>query len=143
MIATGSDPVIPPVPGLRELTGVWTNREVTGLRELPRRLLVLGGGPVGVEMAQALARMDVSVALVEGAEHVLPREPRALGEALGEALAADGVELRLGQHASAARRDGEDYVLAFGDGSQLRGDRLLVATGRRARLSCTRGRRPT
>ncbi len=143
MIATGSDPVIPPVPGLRGLTGVWTNREVTGLRELPRRLLVLGGGPVGVEMAQALARMDVSVALVEGAEHVLPREPRALGEALGEALAADGVELRLGQHASAAHRDGEDYVLAFGDGSQLRGDRLLVATGRRARLSGTRGRRPT
>jgi pyruvate/2-oxoglutarate dehydrogenase complex dihydrolipoamide dehydrogenase (E3) component len=81
VIATGSDPVIPPVPGLRELTGVWTNREVTGLRELPRRLLVLGGGPVGVEMAQALARMGVSVALVEGADHLLPREPRALGEA--------------------------------------------------------------
>src|SRR5207248_9976840 len=54
VISTGSDPVIPPVPGLRELDGVWSNREVTGLKELPRRLLVLGAGPVGVEMAQAL-----------------------------------------------------------------------------------------
>ena len=134
VIATGSDPVIPPVPGLRELDGLWTNREVTGLTEVPRRLLVLGGGPVGVEMAQALARMGAAVALVEGAEHLLPREPRAVGEALGEALAADGVELHFGQHASAARRDGEEFVLAFPDGSELRGDRLLVATGRRPRL---------
>jgi pyruvate/2-oxoglutarate dehydrogenase complex dihydrolipoamide dehydrogenase (E3) component len=134
VIATGSDPVIPPVPGLRELDGVWTNREVTGLTEVPRRLLVLGGGPVGVEMAQALARMGAAVALVEGAAHLLPREPRALGEALGEALAADGIELRFGQHAGAARRDGRDYVLEFPDGSELRGDRLLVATGRRPRL---------
>ena len=63
VIATGSDPVIPPVPGLRELDGVWTNREATGLTELPRRLLVLGGGPVGLELGQALARMGASVAL--------------------------------------------------------------------------------
>src|SRR5215208_2436814 len=96
VIATGSDAVIPPVPGLRDLDGVWTNREVTGLKELPRRLLVLGAGPVGVELAQALARMGVSVAVVEGADAVLPREPRALGEALGVALEADGVELVLG-----------------------------------------------
>ena len=133
VIATGSTPFIPPVPGLRELDGVWTNREATGVKELPRRLLVLGGGPVGVELAQALARMGVAVALVEGADHVLPREPRALGEALGAALEADGVELVLGQHATAARRDGDDYVLEFAGGSELRGDRLLVATGRRAR----------
>jgi len=134
VVATGSDPVIPPVPGLRELDGVWTSREVTALTEVPRRLLVLGAGPVGVEMAQALVRLGASVALVEGDEHVLPREPRALGEAVGEALAADGVELRLGQHASAARRDGQEYVLEFPDGSELRGDRLLVATGRRPRV---------
>jgi pyruvate/2-oxoglutarate dehydrogenase complex dihydrolipoamide dehydrogenase (E3) component len=134
VVATGSDPVIPPVPGLRELDGLWTNREATALTELPRRLLVLGGGPVGVEMAQALARMGSDVALVEGAEHLLPREPRAVGEAVGEALAADGVDLRFGQHASAARSDGEDYVLEFPDGSELRGDRLMVATGRRPRV---------
>lgn len=134
VIATGSDPVVPPVPGLRELDGVWTNREATGLRDVPRRLLVLGGGPVGVEMAQAVARLGASVALVEGMERVLAREPPALGHALGGALAAEGIELRLGQHVSAARREGEDYVLELTDGSKLRGDRLLVATGRRPRL---------
>ncbi len=80
VIATGSTPVIPPVPGLRELDGVWTNREITGLTETPGRLLVLGGGPVGVEMAQAIARIGASVTLVEGADHVLPREPKRLGE---------------------------------------------------------------
>jgi pyruvate/2-oxoglutarate dehydrogenase complex dihydrolipoamide dehydrogenase (E3) component len=112
---------------------VWTNREVTGLTEVPRRLLVLGGGPVGVEMAQAVHRMGASVALVEGAEHVLPREPRPLGEALGGALAADGIELSLGRHASAVRQEDGEYVIELPEGEELRGDRLLVATGRRAR----------
>ena len=133
MIATGSDPVFPPVPGLDELEGVWTNREVTALTEVPRRLLVLGGGPVGVEMAQAVHRLGASVALVEGANHVLPREPKPLGDALGEALAADGIELHFGEHASRVRREGDEYVVEFERGDDLRGDRLLVATGRRAR----------
>ena len=134
VIATGSEPVIPPVPGLRELDGVWTNREVTGLTEVPRRLLILGGGAIGVETAQALARLGSDVALVEGSRHVLPREPAALGTALGQVLEADGVALHFGRHAAAARRDGDDYVLAFADGDELRGDRLLVATGRRPRV---------
>jgi len=121
-----------PVPGLRELEGVWTNREATGMREVPHHLLVLGGGPVGVEMAQAVRRMGADVTLIEGAEHVLPREPRALGEAIGEALRAEGIDLRFGGHASAARREGRDYVLELPSGL-VRGDRLLVATGRRPR----------
>jgi dihydrolipoamide dehydrogenase len=125
--------VIPPVPGLRELDGLWTNREATAVSEVPRRLLILGAGPIGVETAQALRRMGAEVALVEGMDHVLPREPRTLGDALGEVLGREGVELRFGQHASAARREGDDVVLSFPDGSELRGDRLLVATGRRAR----------
>ena len=133
VIATGSDAVIPPVPGLRELDGVWTNREATALTEVPRRLLVLGGGPVGVEMAQAVRRMGASVALVEGMEHVLPREPKPLGDALGSALAANGIELQFGEHASRVRRDGDEYVLEFEGRDELRGDRLLLATGRRPR----------
>jgi pyruvate/2-oxoglutarate dehydrogenase complex dihydrolipoamide dehydrogenase (E3) component len=133
VIATGSDPVTPPVPGLHELDGVWTNREATGLTEVPRRLLVLGGGPVGVEMAQAIARMGASVALVEGMDHVLPREPKPLGDALGGALAADGIELCFGEHATGVRREEGDYVLEFTGREELRGDRLLVATGRRPR----------
>jgi pyruvate/2-oxoglutarate dehydrogenase complex dihydrolipoamide dehydrogenase (E3) component len=134
VVATGSDPVIPPVPGLRELTGVWTNREVTGMKAIPRRLLILGGGPVGAEMAQAVRRLGGEVALVEAARHVLAREPAPLGEALGEVLRRDGAELILGVHATAARRDGEDYVLTLDNGRELRGDRLLVATGRRPRV---------
>ncbi len=134
VVSTGSDPVVPPISGLRELDGVWTNREVTGLKEVPERLLVLGGGPVGVEMAQAVSRLGASVTLVEGAEHLLPREPRQLGEKLGEALDADGIELCFGQHASSVSRDGEDYVLEFPEREPLRGDRLLVATGRSPRI---------
>jgi pyruvate/2-oxoglutarate dehydrogenase complex dihydrolipoamide dehydrogenase (E3) component len=135
VVATGSDPVMPPVPGLRELAGVWTNRGVTGMKAVPRRLLILGGGPVGAEMAQAVRRLGGEVALVEAAGHVLAREPVPLGEALGEVLRRDGIELVLGVHATAARRDGEDYVLALDNGRELRGDRLLVATGRRPRVA--------
>ena len=134
VIATGSDAVFPPVPGLGELEGVWTNREVTALTEVPRRLLVMGGGPVGVEMAQAVHRMGASVALVEGMDHLLPREPKPLGDALGKGLAADGIELHFGEQATAVRRDGDEYVVEFAGRAELRGDRLLVATGRRARV---------
>ena len=132
VISTGSDPVIPPVPGLRELDGVWTNREVTELKEVPNSLLVLGGGPVGVEMAQAVRRMGTEVSLIEGMDHVLAREPKPLGDALGEALSAEGIDLHLGNQVSTARKDGDQFVLEL-NGNELRGDRLLIATGRRAR----------
>jgi pyruvate/2-oxoglutarate dehydrogenase complex dihydrolipoamide dehydrogenase (E3) component len=134
VVATGSEAVLPPIEGLADLDGVWTNREVTALTEVPQRLLVMGGGPVGVEMAQALARMGSEVAVVEGMDHLLPREPKPLGEAIGEALSAEGIELCFGQYASAVRREGGDYVLEFPDRDALRGDRLLVATGRRPRI---------
>jgi dihydrolipoamide dehydrogenase len=133
VLATGSDPIIPPVPGLRGVAGIWTNRDATGMRVVPRRLLVLGGGPVGVEMAQAIRRLGGEVALVEGSAHLLPREPRPFGEALADALRRDGVELVLGVQATAARYEGEQYVLDIDDGRRLSGDRLLVATGRRPR----------
>jgi pyruvate/2-oxoglutarate dehydrogenase complex dihydrolipoamide dehydrogenase (E3) component len=134
VLANGSDPVIPPIGGLRELDGIWTNREATGMQAVPRRLLVLGGGAVGVEMGQAVRRFGGEVVIVESAEHVLSREAAPLGEALGEVLRRDGIELILGARASAARREGDDYVLALDDGRELRGDKLLVATGRRPRI---------
>ena len=135
VLATGAEPIIPPIPGLQELDGIWTNREATGMEAVPRRLLILGGGPVGVEMAQAIHRLGAEVVLLEGSDRVLAREPAPLGEALGEVLRGEGIELVLGQHATAARRDGEDYVLELEDGSERRGDRLLVATGRRPRVA--------
>ncbi len=134
VVATGAEPVVPPVPGLRELDGLWTNREVTGMTEVPRRLLILGGGPVGVEMAQAVRRLGGDVVLVDVAERVLANEPAPLGDALGDVLRRDGIDLVLEAHTTRAGRDGDDYVLEFGDAPELRGDHLLVATGRRPRV---------
>ena len=113
---------------------MWGTREATSMKEVPRRLLVLGGGSAGVELAQVVRRLGGEAVIVEGSERVLPREAAPLGDALGEALRRDGIELALGRHAVAARRDGEEFVLAFDGGDELRGDRLLVATGRRPRV---------
>ena len=141
VLANGADPITPPIPGLKELDGVWTNREATGMKAVPRHLLVLGGGPVGVEMAQVVLRLGGSVTIVEAAAHLLPHEPAPLGEALAENLERDGAELSLGAKVTAARRDKDkdkdknDYVLTLDDGRELRGDRLLVATGRRPRVT--------
>ena len=134
VVATGSEPIVPPVPGLRELDGVWGTREATSMKAVPRRVLVLGGGAAGVELAQVVRRLGGEAVIVEGADRVLPREPAPLGRALSEALRPDGIELRLGMHATGARREGEEYVLQFDGGPDLRGDRLLVATGRRPRV---------
>jgi dihydrolipoamide dehydrogenase len=134
VIATGADPVIPPVPGLADLKGVWGTREATSMRAVPRRLLVLGGGPAGVELAQVVQRLGGQAVVVEGADRVLPREAAPLGEALGEALRRDGIEIMLGKNATAARQSDGEYVLEFDGGIEVRGDHLLVATGRRPRV---------
>ena len=136
VLANGADPVIPPVTGLRELEGVWTSRDATSMKAVPSRLLILGGGPVGVEIAQVVRRLGGEAAIVDMAEHVLPREPAPLGEALGEVLRREGIELVLSANATAARREGKrkQYVLELDDGRELQGERLLVATGRRPRV---------
>jgi dihydrolipoamide dehydrogenase len=134
VVATGSDPVTPPIPGLRELTGVWHSREATSMKTVPRHLIVLGGGPVGVEIAQIVRRLGGGATLVESGDHLLSHEPAPLGEALGEVLRRDGVEVVLGDRAAAARRDGDDFVLVLDSGRELRGDKLLVATGRAPRV---------
>jgi dihydrolipoamide dehydrogenase len=134
VLANGADAFVPPVPGLRELDGIWTSREATGMKAVPKRLLVLGGGPVGVEMAQAVRRFGGEVALVESSVHVLAREAAPLGEALGEILRRDGIELHTNASVTAATRDGDDFVVQLDGGGELRGDRLLVATGRRPRV---------
>jgi dihydrolipoamide dehydrogenase len=134
VLACGADPFVPPVPGLREIEGVWGTREATSMTEVPRRLVVLGGGPAGLELAQVVQRLGGEAAVVEGAPHLLAHDPAPLGMALAEALRKDGIEVHVGATATGARRDGDDYVLEFGDGRELRGDRLLVATGRRPRV---------
>lgn len=134
VLANGASPIVPPVPGLRELDGLWTSREATSMTAVPRRLLIMGGGPVGVEIAQVVRRLGGEVVLVDRSAHVLGREPAPLGKALGEVLRGEGVELVLGAGVARARHDGDDYVLELDDGRELRGDKLLVATGRRPRV---------
>ena len=134
VVATGSEPIVPPVPGLDGLDGVWGTREATSMEAIPRRLLVLGGGSAGVELAQVVRRLGGEAVIVEGAERVVPREAAPLGDGLTEALRRDGIEVMLGRHAAAARRDGDEFVLEFDGGIELRGDKLLVATGRRPRV---------
>ena len=134
VVATGSDPVAPPVPGLDGLEGVWGTREATAMKTVPRRLIVLGGGSAGVEIAQVVRRLGGEAVVVEASDRLIPREPAPLGEALAEALRRDGIELHLGVRAAEALRDGDDYVLKLSDGTEVRGERLLVSTGRRPRV---------
>jgi pyruvate/2-oxoglutarate dehydrogenase complex dihydrolipoamide dehydrogenase (E3) component len=134
VVATGSDPVVPPIPGLADLDGVWTNREATGMKSVPAHLLIIGGGAIGVEFAQIVRRLGGEVTVIEAGTHLISTEPARVGEALGEVLRSDGAELVLDAKVTAARRDGADYVLTIADGREFRGDRLLVATGRRPRL---------
>jgi pyruvate/2-oxoglutarate dehydrogenase complex dihydrolipoamide dehydrogenase (E3) component len=134
IIATGADPVTPPLSGLRDLDGVWGTREATSMKTVPRRLLILGGGAAGTEIAQIVRRLGGEAVIVEGSDRLVPREAAPLGQALAEALRKDGIKVMTGRHASAARRDGDEYVLEFEGGDEVRGDKLLVATGRRPRV---------
>ena len=104
VVATGSDPIVPPIPGLRELEGVWGTREATSMKAVPRRLLVLGGGSAGVEIAQVVRRLGGEAVIIEGADRVLPREPAPLGEALerGPAPGRDRADARDARHRHAA-----------------------------------------
>jgi dihydrolipoamide dehydrogenase len=135
VLANGADPFVPPVNGLRELDGVWGTDGATGMKAVPARLVVLGGGPAGVELGQASRRLGAEVVIVESADRLLPREPASLGEALVQALRRDGIEVVVGRRATDARRERDDFVLSLDDGRDVRGDRLLVATGRRPRVA--------
>jgi pyruvate/2-oxoglutarate dehydrogenase complex dihydrolipoamide dehydrogenase (E3) component len=134
VITAGSEPVAPPIEGLSDISA-WTTAEGLTSPDLPRRLIVLGGGPAGCELAQIYAVFGSHVTLVEAEERLLPDEPAFLGEILGSALRRYGVELCLGSAAAKAERTGDGLTLALADGTRLDANRLLLATGRRPRLS--------
>ncbi|MEU8816549.1 NAD(P)/FAD-dependent oxidoreductase [Actinoplanes sp. NPDC048796] len=133
VIATGTAAVIPPIDGLAG-TPYWTNREVVELEVLPETLLVLGGGAIGVELAQVLARFGVQVTIIEGSARLLAMEEPESSEVAATALTADGVTIRTGVHATHVSYD-EGFTVTLDDGSTLTGEKLLVATGRAARLT--------
>jgi pyruvate/2-oxoglutarate dehydrogenase complex dihydrolipoamide dehydrogenase (E3) component len=132
VIATGSSAAMPPIPGLAEARP-WTNREATIASTIPGRLLVLGGGVVGVELAQAYATLGSRVTVIEAGQRLLPREEPFAGEELRQALTGQGVDVRNGVRAAAVRRDGPQVTVTLSDGQQIRGEEILVAVGRRPR----------
>ncbi|GLW34093.1 dihydrolipoyl dehydrogenase family protein [Actinoplanes regularis] len=133
VIATGTAAVIPPVEGLAG-TPYWTNREAVEAATLPESMLVLGGGAIGCELAQAYARFGVRVTVIEGSPRLLAMEEPESSAVAEAALAADGVRVRTGARARNVAHDGE-FQVTLTDGTVLTGEKLLVATGRAARLS--------
>ncbi|HEX6228739.1 MAG TPA: FAD-dependent oxidoreductase [Solirubrobacterales bacterium] len=130
VIAVGSGAAVPPIPGLSEV-GAWSNREITTASEVPARLIVLGGGVVGVEMAQAWSSLGSDAIVIEAAERLLPREEPFAGEELRHALERRGVEVLTGVRAIEARRRGSEVALRLRGGGEITGSHLLVAVGRR------------
>jgi pyruvate/2-oxoglutarate dehydrogenase complex dihydrolipoamide dehydrogenase (E3) component len=134
VIATGCEPVAPPIEGLSDIA-TWTTAQGLLSPDLPRRLLVLGGGPAGCELAQIFAAFGSQVTLIEADAGLLPGEAAFAGEILAAALRRAGVEIFLGSPATKAERTPDGLTLALEDGTRIDADRLLLATGRRPRLT--------
>ncbi len=130
VVATGSVPVIPPIEGLEE-AGYWTSNDGTSVRELPSSIVILGGGVVGVELAQAYGRFGVKTTIIEGDGRVLPREHPRSSELVTDQLREDGVEVRSGVRASAVRRGGAGRIVELADGSTVEAAEVMVAVGRK------------
>ncbi|MFD8219128.1 dihydrolipoyl dehydrogenase family protein [Streptomyces sp. NPDC059697] len=135
VLATGTRPRIPPVPGL-EGTPYWTNRDATAAKELPASMVVLGGGAIGVELAQVFARFKCAVTVIEGQDRLLPQEEPEAGELAARALRADGVTVLVNVRVRRVSHDGAAFTVRLeGDDRLLSAERLLVATGRQADLA--------
>ena len=134
VIATGCEPVAPPIEGLSDIPA-WTTAQGLCSPDLPRRLIVLGGGPAGCELTQVYASFGSQVTLVEAESTLLPGEPAFAGEILAAALRRAGAEIYLGSRATKAERTPDGLTLALADGTRIDADRLLLASGRRPRLA--------
>ncbi|MDQ3721736.1 MAG: NAD(P)/FAD-dependent oxidoreductase, partial [Actinomycetota bacterium] len=133
IVATGSDARIPPIHGLQQ-AGYWTNREATTLTDIPQSVVILGGGPVGVELGQFMRRFGARVTIVDHGERLISREDPVVGELIATALREEGIELRLGAKAVSVQLTNGQRVVQLDDGEQVSGRELLVATGRAPRV---------
>jgi pyruvate/2-oxoglutarate dehydrogenase complex dihydrolipoamide dehydrogenase (E3) component len=134
VVATGSEALRPPVEGLDEVP-VWTNREATNLRDIPARVLLVGGSAVGVELGQFFARMGSEVTVVQRGERLVDREEPRVGELAQHALEADGVTVHTGRIATSARRSGGVTVVTLDDGTEIRTDIVVLGAGRHPRTA--------
>lgn len=133
VLNTGTQPAIPPIPGLAG-TPLWTNREAIETTEVPASLVVLGGGAIGVELAQVFARFGSRVTVIEAAQHLLPLEEPDAGAVIATVFGREGIALRVGAKAVAVRHDGGGFTVDLDTGESLTAQQLLVATGRRVDL---------
>lgn len=138
VIATGTRAAVPPIPGLAD-TPFWTNHDLVEAKELPRSLVVLGGGAIGAELAQVMARFGVQTSVVEGLDRLLPRAEPEVGETLREVFEAEGIAVHTGQFADRigyerADDGAERFTVTMPDGAVITGEKLLVATGRQTFL---------
>jgi pyruvate/2-oxoglutarate dehydrogenase complex dihydrolipoamide dehydrogenase (E3) component len=134
LINTGTAPAIPPIPGLAG-TPFWTNREAIEAERVPASLVVLGGGAIGAELSQVFARFGSRVTVAEAAGQLLPMEEPEAGDVLAEAFRADGIGVHTGQPAARVSHGSGGFTVTLADGTELTGEALLVATGRRADLA--------
>ncbi len=125
--------MVPPIPGLDRVK-YWTNRDAVKVEELPESLVILGGGAIGVELAQVFARFGVKVSIIEGMDRVLAMEEPEASAVLGEVLQREGIELWLKRRAQSVEPRGDAIAVNLDGGRQVTGQALLVATGRRANL---------
>ena len=132
VVATGTLAAVPPIPGLAE-TPYWTNHGIIETEVLPKSLIVLGGGAIGAELGQVMARFGVRVSIIEGAERLLPRNEPEAGDTLAEVFRADGIDVHLGQFASSVSYD-DGFTVTLADGTTVDAEQLLVATGRKTFL---------
>jgi pyruvate/2-oxoglutarate dehydrogenase complex dihydrolipoamide dehydrogenase (E3) component len=131
ILSTGSLPSMPPIEGLDAIGDAWTNRDATTAKSIPDRLVIMGGGVVGVEMAQAFQTLGSRVTLIEGERRLMPREEEYACEQVTEALTGYGVDIRTGQKASKVEQRADTVVVTTADGGTAEGDKVLVALGRR------------
>jgi len=133
VIATGTAPAIPPIPGLAG-TPFWTNHEAIEARRLPESIVVLGGGAVGAELAQVFARFGSRVTIVEALGQLLPLEEPESGALIADVFGREGISVHAGSPAERVSHDGDAFTVSLRGGPEVTGERLLVATGRRADL---------
>ena len=134
VINAGTEPAVPPIPGLAG-TPFWTNREAIETEQVPGSLVVLGGGAIGVELGQVFARFGSRVTVAEGASRLLPLEEPEAGELLAAVFAREGIEVQAGQQVTGVSHDHGRFTVTLAGGTELAGEKLLVATGRRTDLA--------
>jgi pyruvate/2-oxoglutarate dehydrogenase complex dihydrolipoamide dehydrogenase (E3) component len=136
VIATGSATKMLPIEGLEDVP-VWTNREATTTREIPGRILVIGGGPNGIDTSQWLSRLGSSVTLVEHSDRLLDREAPGAGDMIRHVLEDEGVEVHLGRRVEKARRNGDGATVDLDDGAEIGTDVVVMIAGRQPRTGAS------